>query len=63
MKNHINSKFDPIYIFVNMFNLQSLVLTSYLLFMAIKLLRSLPCHIIFHSLHDHLIIETICYLF
>jgi hypothetical protein len=56
LQMYANSKFGPIFIFVNRFNLQRLVLTSYLLFIAIDLLRYLPCHIIFHYLQYHLVI-------
>jgi hypothetical protein len=40
---------------VNRFSFQSLALSSYLLSMTMHLLRLHPCHVVFHSLHYHLV--------
>jgi hypothetical protein len=68
MQNHPNSKFGPIFISINRFNFQGLVLISYLLSIVMHLPITRVCHLIFHSLHyhsviwDHLLIVLIMFL-
>jgi hypothetical protein len=53
MQNHPYSKFGPIFIPINRFDFQGLVLSSYLISMIMHLPRIHLCHMIFHSLHYH----------
>jgi hypothetical protein len=57
MQNHPYSKLGPIFTHVNRFNFQGLVLSSYLISMIMHLPRIHLCHLIFHSLHYHLVIR------
>jgi hypothetical protein len=57
VSNHPYSKLGPIFTHVNRFNFQGLVLSSYLISMIMHLPRIHLCHLIFHSLHYHLVIR------